>query len=108
MFGKEDEDPFQGNGSQRKSRSRGASESDFAPRERETNARVKDLYRQLVRRLHPDHVADLSPKQIEWWHQAQAAYNEGNVEKLEMLLVLTDIEKIPLVFRRELAFKLGR
>ena len=92
MFGKEEDGPSVGGGS---------GEGDFhagpkarmSQKEKDASARVKDLYRQLVRRLHPDHVANLTPKHVEWWHQTQIAYSQGNAEHLEMILVLTDIER---------------
>ena len=70
-------------------------DEEFGPppaREPERSPRIKDLYRALVRRLHPDKLKNLSPKEIEWWHQAQAAYAAGNVEEMEMILTLCEIE----------------
>jgi hypothetical protein len=57
------------------------------------SARLKDLYRQLARRLHPDKFAEQSTKRMEWWHQTQDAYERGNVEKLEMILTLIDMDE---------------
>ena len=54
--------------------------------------RLKELYRAVVRRLHPDKAGQLSPKEIEWWHQAQAAYESENVEQLELILTLCEVE----------------
>lgn len=52
--------------------------------------RMRVCYRQLVRRLHPDHRdGDAS---LELWHQAQEAYNLGDVARLEVLLTLTEME----------------
>lgn len=54
--------------------------------------RLKELYRQLVRRLHPDtrdeNAADVSAL----WHEVQDAYSTGNIERLETLLALTDLQ----------------
>jgi hypothetical protein len=55
--------------------------------------RLKDLYRSLARRLHPDAGGRRSQKEIEWWHQTQAAYQAGDIEKLELILTLADIEE---------------
>lgn len=55
--------------------------------------RIKDLYRTLVRRLHPDHAENLTPKHVEWWHQTQNAYEGGNLEQLELIFTLTEIDK---------------
>lgn len=53
-------------------------------------ARLKDLYRRLVRRLHPDTQAEMTPQKTEWWHQAQAAYTAGNADQLEVILTLCE------------------
>ena len=54
--------------------------------------RVKELYRLLVRRLHPDTKADSDVGVSALWHELQEAYSAGNVERLEMLLAMTDIQ----------------
>lgn len=55
--------------------------------------RMRICYRQLARRLHPDHrqSGDGGPW-VELWHQAQEAYNQGDVSRLEVLLTLTEVE----------------
>ena len=55
------------------------------------SARLKELYRALVRRLHPDAQQEMTPQKAEWWHQAQAAYEAGDVEQLEVILTLCEI-----------------
>lgn len=55
-------------------------------------ARIKELYRLLVRRLHPDLRADRDAEVSDFWHDVQEAYEQGNVERLEMLLALTDLQ----------------
>jgi hypothetical protein len=54
--------------------------------------RVKELYRLLVRRLHPDLRADSSAEVSAIWHDVQEAYAAGNIDRLEMLLAFTDIQ----------------
>jgi hypothetical protein len=54
--------------------------------------RLKEFYRALVRRLHPDTQTEMTGQKLEWWHQAQRAYQEGNAEELEVLLTLCEIE----------------
>ena len=55
-------------------------------------ARVKELYRAVVRRLHPDTQQDLTAQKLEWWHQAQAAYQGGDAEQLQVILTLCEID----------------
>jgi hypothetical protein len=56
------------------------------------DARVKELYRILVRRLHPDLRADTSAAVSALWHEVQEAYAAGDVAQMEILLALIDIE----------------
>jgi len=58
-----------------------------------TISHLKEIYRNLVRRLHPDKGAHRSAKEIEWWHQVQEAYESGNLEQLELILTLVEIEE---------------
>jgi hypothetical protein len=54
--------------------------------------RVKELYRRLVRRLHPDLRADGSADVSALWHEAQEAYAAQDIARMEILLALSDIE----------------
>jgi hypothetical protein len=54
--------------------------------------RVKELYRLLVRRLHPDLRADGSASVSGLWHEVQEAYAATDIAHLEILLALSDIE----------------
>jgi hypothetical protein len=54
--------------------------------------RVKELYRLLVRRLHPDLRADGSASVSGLWHDVQEAYAATDIAHLEILLALSDIE----------------
>jgi hypothetical protein len=63
------------------------------PSRKPTFARLKDLYRSLARRLHPDAGGRRTQKEIDWWHQTQAAYQAGDIEQLELILTLADIEE---------------
>ncbi|MEY2498550.1 MAG: hypothetical protein QOD12_2106 [Verrucomicrobiota bacterium] len=56
------------------------------------DVRVKELYRNLVRQLHPDLRADASVAVSALWHEVQEAYAAGDVAHLEILLALSDIE----------------
>jgi hypothetical protein len=53
--------------------------------------RLKELYRAVVRRLHPDRQREMTAQKTEWWHQAQAAYEAGDAEQLEVILTLCEI-----------------
>ena len=53
--------------------------------------RLKELYRAVVRRLHPDCQQKMTAQKTEWWHQAQAAYQAGDAEQLEVILTLCEI-----------------
>ena len=53
--------------------------------------RLKELYRAVVRRLHPDSQREMTAQKTEWWHQAQAAYEAGEAEQLEVILTLCEI-----------------
>lgn len=56
------------------------------------DARVKELYRRLVRRLHPDLRADGNAAVSALWHEVQEAYAASDVPRMEILLALSDIE----------------
>lgn len=58
----------------------------------EVDARVKELYRTIVRRLHPDLRADGSATVSALWHEVQEAYAASDVARMEILLALSDIE----------------
>lgn len=60
--------------------------------EKKVDARVKELYRILVRRLHPDLRADASAAVSAFWHEVQEAYAASDVPRMEILLALSDIE----------------
>ena len=55
-------------------------------------SRLKNLYRRLVRQLHPDLRADGDSTVSALWHEVQEAYATGNVERLETLLALSELE----------------
>lgn len=54
--------------------------------------RIKEVYRMLVRRLHPDLHPSSDSAVATIWHEVQEAYGSGHLERLEMLLALTDIQ----------------
>lgn len=66
---------------------------DSSSRPDPTKARVKNLYRAIVRRLHPDVQSKMSDQKLEWWHQTQEAYENNDADHLEMILTLCEIEE---------------
>lgn len=56
------------------------------------DVRVKELYRALVRRLHPDLRADGKAAVSALWHEVQEAYAASDVARMELLLALSDLE----------------
>lgn len=57
--------------------------------------RVKEIYRRLVRRLHPDLRADGDASVSSLWHEVQEAYEAGDVARMELLLALSDLSDAP-------------
>lgn len=55
------------------------------------DARIKEIYRTLVRRLHPDTRANGDAQVSALWHEVQEAYEARNLGRLETLLALTEI-----------------
>lgn len=55
--------------------------------------KLKKIYRVLVRKLHPDYRKENNPRLDEIWHEVQIAYNQKDVERLELLLALSDIQQ---------------
>ncbi len=64
-----------------------------APKSAKVLPRLKDLYRAVVRLLHPDVQEKMTAQKLEWWHQAQAAYEEGDTDRLQVILTYCEIEQ---------------
>ncbi|HEX7570930.1 MAG TPA: hypothetical protein VF492_10535 [Verrucomicrobiae bacterium] len=86
MFGElgPDERPWEERGRQ-------AGQPPHAAAPAHVSKRLKELYRAVVRRLHPDSQREMTAQKTEWWHQAQAAYEAGDAEQLEVILTLCEI-----------------
>lgn len=56
----------------------------------ESRSRLKERYRLLVRKLHPDLNSNLTAEEKELWNQVQRAYHERDLEKLDLLIALSD------------------
>ncbi len=79
---------------------------------------VKSLYRQLAKRLHPDHNGDLEGEEKEIWESAMASYqalDPVGLRQCEVELCLIRGEDVPppmgealRVFRDELSWQIGQ
>ncbi len=49
------------------------------------NDRLKELYRTIVRQLHPDQNHEQTAHEAELWHQMQEAYRTRDIERLEAI-----------------------
>ena len=76
----------------RRTRKKPETEADGIQRSKSYN-RLKELYRAVVRRLHPDAQKEMTSQKLEWWHQAQAAYEKSDIHQLEVILSLCEIEE---------------
>ena len=56
------------------------------------SGRIKEVYRALVRHLHPDIQQELTQQKREWWHQVQEAYETKDIQQLEVILTLCEID----------------
>jgi hypothetical protein len=56
----------------------------------DTSAALRSLYRQLVKRLHPDLNPQQSPQEQQMWFETQQAYQWGDWARLETLLAISD------------------
>lgn len=69
------------------------SEEDGQDSKSETNEnKVKSVYRELARKLHPDFNKDQSDFNRELWYEVQEAYRNNDFEKLETLLAISNIQ----------------
>ncbi len=53
--------------------------------------RLKSIYRELSRRLHPDVNSETTAEQRELWYQVQEAYETKDIDRLELLLTHADL-----------------
>lgn len=85
MFGFDDENPL-------RDRKRKCGEADVKGKQ----TKLKDVYRKLCLQLHPDTGCEFSPETKALWHEAQEAYKNGDIEKLESIQCRMDLNVNPL------------
>jgi len=56
----------------------------------ESEKRRKQLYRDLARKLHPDHNASITAESKELWHEVQDAYESKDLDRLEALAAMSE------------------
>jgi len=91
--------------------SRAQVEEEDPAKRRETD-RLKDLYRSLVRQLHPDANPNQTARERELWHQVQHAYQKRDLELLESVAGRLEIglngrsATLPIQFLLRMTFEL--
>ncbi len=55
------------------------------------DSRLKDLYRRLVRLLHPDSTGTDTPRARELWHELQEAYRTHDLDRMEAVAGRADL-----------------
>lgn len=54
----------------------------------ERTGEIRKLYRDLAKQLHPDVNNNLTPEQVQLWHQVKEAYENGDLEKLKAMRIV--------------------
>lgn len=62
------------------------------PEQTALEARCKQIYRRLVRRLHPDTGVEPSPQARQLWHDLQDAWERRDLERLELLQAVIELQ----------------
>jgi len=71
--------------------------------EKREKSELKQLYRRLARRLHPDVRRSEGPEADRRWEQLQTAYNSKNIEELRALEAVCDADETGLSIKLGLA-----
>jgi hypothetical protein len=61
------------------------------PRQVDQRQSLKEVYRKIARRLHPDQGGSGEQRQMELWYEAQQAYADHDLETLERILAHCDL-----------------
>ena len=69
-----------------KDRNSGAEEEEEAPRKRRSiKEEIKNLYRKIVKRLHPDTHENVTEREKDLFNEAQKAYHDGDYDALKRI-----------------------
>ncbi|HMV45674.1 MAG TPA: J domain-containing protein [Leptospiraceae bacterium] len=60
--------------------------------EKDLDSRLKERYRIIVQKLHPDKNRDASDLEKELWHEAQEAYKQKDLDKLDFIITMFNIK----------------
>lgn len=100
QIGSDDDQPGIGSedksGSQEQKSGKNIKEDEFAGMD--IRQKVKELYRRIVKRLHPDINPNITEREKELWNMAQRAYKEWDVETLEKIydeINEADVDDLP-------------
>ena len=91
FLGSEEGRSYQEESSEKNNRKKRNESAGHEDREADSDeARIKQLYRDLARKLHPDQNTSISSKDKELWYEVQAAYDSRNLAQLETLSALAE------------------
>ena len=66
------------------------------PETRNQQARIKDIYRKLCFKLHPDTGCDFNAENSRLWHQIQEAYQKNDLDSLLAIQASLDMKQDPM------------
>ena len=70
--------------------------ADRNPETRNQQARIKDIYRKLCFKLHPDTGCDFNAENSRLWHQIQEAYQKNDLDSLLAIQASLDMKQDPM------------
>lgn len=59
-----------------------------------TEKKMKDVYRTICRMLHPDTGVEFDAETSELWHEAQIAYQNKDIDRLEQILAVGEMKNL--------------
>jgi hypothetical protein len=67
-------------------------DEDGSGRRKVKKNKIKDVYREICKKLHPDTGAEFHEKNSRLWHEAQDAYEHRDLGRLETVLAICEME----------------